>query len=120
MYVCRIAEGNADGLIKSIERLANKYYLVENLFEQGAKAADQWLSCENSDDRALHNLVEKYKHLTMFELGIEGINEKHEQEQKLLYSEIDQSVGKLRRRAVAVLLLLIGVACGAAGLWIYL
>jgi hypothetical protein len=104
--ICHLSERNASGLIDSVERLAARYFLIENIVEQGAAAADQWLNCEETNREVLKELFARYKNLSMFDLGIEGVNEKHEASQRELYATVDQSVSRLRRR---VLLLLAGV-----------
>lgn len=101
-----IGQSNAIGLIDSIDRLADKYYLVENTAQQGKAAADQWLNCDAAAASELQDLISKYKNISMFELGIEGVNEKLLAQQSMLYSEIDQSVSRLRKRACFFLLIL--------------
>jgi hypothetical protein len=112
--VCHVAEGNAEGLVESVNKLSRKYYLLENITDQGRGAADRWLACEDADDKVLQRLMDKYQNLTMFELGIEGINEQWEEQQDKLYTDIDQSVGKLRRRAGLFILITIALAAGVA------
>lgn len=106
MDINGIAQSNAIGLIDSIDSLADKYYLVENTAQQGKAAADQWLNCGDPTASELQDLISKYKNLSMFELGIEGGNETYMAQQQKFYSEIDQSVSRLRKRACFFLLIL--------------
>jgi len=114
MDINGIAQSNAIGLIDSIDRLADKYYLVENTAQQGKVAADQWLNCDDDPANELQDLISKYKNLSMFELGIEGVNETYIAQQQELYSKIDQSVSRLRKRAFFFLLILFEAGIVAA------
>ncbi len=115
MDIGNISESKTIALIKTIYRLADRYYLIENIIEQGRSAAEQWLNCRDNSDEPLHSLVRKYQNLSMFDLGIEGVNENYQQQ--VLYAAVDQSVGKLRRRALVLLLI---IAVLAAALSVYL
>ncbi len=103
--ICAVDEFNARGLVESVERLREKYYLIESLMEQGSIAAEQWLNCGEVNDKALQEMLNKYRHTTLFELGIEGINEQHESKQNALYLQIDYTVQEMRRRTLKRLLL---------------
>lgn len=116
--ICRVSEHTAIGLIDVSGRLAKKYYLIENIMQQGETAADNWLSCESDDGSALKNLVEKYENLSMFDLGIEGVNEAQEESQKQFYTAVDEDVGKLRRRALVVGVLIVLVVSAATAYWL--
>lgn len=111
---CNAGEFQAIELINSIEELASKYYFFENIALQGEAAADKWLGCEDVDDDALRDLIEKYKNVTMSELGIEGLSEKFAVQQNDLYVSVDRSVAKIRQRAIVILLLLIGTGVTTA------
>ncbi|MCG6970510.1 MAG: hypothetical protein LJE85_12160 [Gammaproteobacteria bacterium] len=110
MDVGNISKSKTIALINAIHRLADKFYLIENIVEQGKTAADQWLNCQDEDLKPLQALVSKYENLTMFDLGIEGINEDYDDQQQVLYASVDQSVGKLRRRALVILLIITSLA----------
>ena len=120
MDVCNIGDSKAQALMSTIQRLAQKYFLIENLLEQGKTAADQWLNCTDGDHNILRDLVIKYENVTMFDLGIEGVNEAYDAQQQALYSAVGQSVGKLRRRALLILLVIGGITAGGAAAYIYL
>lgn len=112
--IANLSERNAGGLIDAVENLAGKYYLIENIIEQGTAAADVWLNCETEERQALKDIVAKYQNLSMFDLGIEGVNETHQARQRELYAEVDQSVGRLRRRVLLLLLAFTGVSAVVA------
>jgi hypothetical protein len=112
MDICNVSKSKTIALINAIYRLTEKYYLMENIFEQGKTAADQWLGCHEEERQPLTELVNKYQNLTMFDLGMEGINEQYNEQQQALYASVDQSVGKLRRRALMILF--IGTAIALA------
>ncbi|KPJ92799.1 MAG: hypothetical protein AMJ53_08665 [Gammaproteobacteria bacterium SG8_11] len=110
MEVGNVGPSKSAALIETIHRLEKKYYLIENIVEQGKNAADQWLNCQEAEDHPLQELVSKYQNLTMFDLGIEGINDQYDEQQQVLYASVDQSVGKLRRRALIILLIISSLA----------
>ena len=112
--ICNLSERNADGLIDTVDRLSDKYALIENIINQGTAAADQWLNCEDVDGQALSGIVNKYKNLSMFDLGIEGVNNTHAASQHALYAAVDQSVGQMRRRALWLMLVILGLSGIAA------
>jgi len=119
--LCGISERNASGITKSLKRLSIKYYLIENIIETGEQAADQWLCCDTSTNDSLKALIEKYKNLSMFDLGIEGINAQHESDQQQLYTAINQTVGDIRNRTFVVLITLFAlfVVVGMVLFWIF-
>jgi hypothetical protein len=110
MDIGNIGHSKTNALIETIDRLAKKYYLIENIVEQGKTAADQWLNCQDDEEPPLQELVKKYQNLTMFDLGIEGTNEQYNEQQQQLYASVDQSVGKLRRRTLIILLVITSLA----------
>ena len=105
MDIGNIGESKTNALIDTIHRLAKRYYLIENIVEQGKTAADQWLNCQDDENKPLQTLVMKYQDLTMFDLGIEGTNEEYNEQQQELYASVEQSVGKLRQRTIIVVLI---------------
>jgi hypothetical protein len=117
---CRLSERTAVGIVNSVERLADKYYLIENIIQQGKQCADVWLSCETNQKPTLVELVEKYRDLSMFDLGIEGINAEHEEQQQQFYSSIDQSVGKLRQRVLIWTASLTCIGLTATAVYVFL
>lgn len=110
MEICNISRSKTLALIDTIHRLAGKYYLMENIIEQGKTAADQWLGCPDEDTQVLQELVLKYQNLSMFDLGFEGVNEQYDEQQQALYASVNQSVGKLRLRTFFIILAIISLA----------
>jgi hypothetical protein len=110
MEIGNVSESKTIALINTIHRLAKKFYLIENIVEQGKTAADQWLNCQDDEVKPLHTIVDKYQHLSMFDLAAEGVNKEYDEQQQELYISVDQSVGKLRRRALVILLIITSLA----------
>lgn len=110
MDICNVGKNKTVALINTIHRLTEKFYLLDNIFDQGKTAADQWLNCQDEEQQPLQELVTKYKDLSMFDLGLEGVNEQYNEQQQALYASLDQSVGKLRRRSLVFLLIAAAVA----------
>jgi len=108
-----ISTRNANELIDTVDHFSGKYALIENIIDQGASTADKWITCEEMEGGGLFRIVKKYKNLTMFDLGIEGVNAEHEASQRALYETVDQSVGRMRRRALLIILGIAGV-CAVA------
>lgn len=106
MEIGNISESKTTALINTIYRLAKKFYLIENIVEQGKSAADRWLNCQDEEVNPLRTIVDKYQHLSMFDLAVEGVNKEYDEQQQELYISVDQSVGKLRRRALVILLII--------------
>lgn len=104
MRICKLGEIQTTGLIHTVNELAKKYYLIENTKEQGEKAAEQWLNCVENPPDLLKDIIFKHKNLTLFELGIEGLNESYLQHQANLYSSTDDLVRQLRKKALFILL----------------
>ena len=110
MDIGNIGHSKTIALIETIDRLAKKYYLIENIVEQGKTAADQWLNCLDDEEKPLQTLVTKYRNLSMFDLGIDGTNAEYNEQQQELYTSVDHSVGKLRRRTLFILLIITSLA----------
>lgn len=117
MVVCRLGEIKATTLIESVHELAEKYYLLESIIEQGERAAEHWLNCDTEDNPALKQIITKYQDLSMYELGIEGVNKKHLAQQDSLYASTNEDVHRLRIRAIWFIIALAGVA---EVIWYYL
>lgn len=98
--VCELSEHSVLGIVDSLDRLSKKFYLIENIIEQGKEAADQWLCCDDAEAGVLSKLVNKYRNLSMFELGLEGVNQEYDEKQQQLYSDVDASIMMLRRRTL--------------------
>jgi len=109
MDICNVSRSKTIALINAIYRLAAKYYLLENIFDVGKIAADQWLNCRDDKKVSLQELVRKYRDLTMFDLGIEGVNNTYNDQQQALYASVEKSVTRLRRRTLLILLIIAGV-----------
>jgi hypothetical protein len=110
---CALGKLNAEDAINNIDAYARKYYVVEHIREQGEIAADEWLSCTDEGGlNPLQKIIKKYQNLTLADLGIEGVNPAYQLQQKQLFASVDRSVGKLRRRNLLGLLLVLTIIWG--------
>lgn len=107
--ICGLGKLNAEDAINNIDAYARKYYVIEHISEQGEIAADEWLSCQENAENPLQKIINKYQNLTLADLGIEGVNPRYQLEQKQLFASVDRSVGKLRRRNLLGLLLVLTI-----------
>lgn len=103
---CQIPQSSAMCMVDSLCVLIEKNLLVENISQQGADAADQWLACDTSGDDKLARLVKQYRGKTLREFGIEGISTRYEAQQKLLYLGVDDSVERVQRRSKMLLFII--------------
>ena len=110
--ICHLGKLNAEDGVANIESYAKKYYVIEHIREQGEIAADEWLSCVENADNELRKIILKYRNLTLADLGIEGVNPTYQLQQKQLFDSVDKSIGRLRRRSLIGLLLVLGIVWG--------
>ncbi|MFQ5470019.1 MAG: hypothetical protein ACE5EH_06870 [Gammaproteobacteria bacterium] len=104
---------NASGLIESNERLFNKYQYIENIYNYGWSTAKAWLNDEGNETDNLFDLHERYKRLSMSDLGIEGIKEKTESifgVETLVVPAVKKDQVKSSRVKIIILWLLLIVA----------
>ena len=64
---------NAEGLVSSINRMMDKYYLLENIYHEGEAAAERWLTNDNADCSELKTLLENYQEFTMLDMNAAGM-----------------------------------------------
>jgi len=64
---------NAEGLVNSICRMMDKYYLLENIYHDGESAAERWLTSENADCAELTSLLNHYQDFTMLDMSAAGL-----------------------------------------------
>lgn len=110
--ICHLGKHNAEDAVANIESYAKKYYVIEHIREQGEIAADEWLSCVENTDNTLKKIIIKYRDLTLADLGIEGVNPRYQLQQKQLFDSLDRSIGRLRRRSLVGVLLVLGIVWG--------
>ena len=96
----------SDRLINSLNDLSKKYFIIESVKEQGEAAAEQWLNCEDKPRNYLKEIIAKYENSTMFEQGIEGVNERNLKHQEVEFLSTEAKINKLRRKSIYFLLFL--------------
>lgn len=64
---------NIEGLVSSINRMMENYYLLENIFHEGESAAEQWLTNDDADCSELKVLLESYKEFTLMDMKAAGM-----------------------------------------------
>lgn len=64
---------NAEGLVSSIHRMMQKYYLLENIYFEGESAAEKWLVDENCECTELKRLLESYDDFTLMDMNAAGM-----------------------------------------------
>jgi len=99
IVTCHMPHSSAASRLDSIEDMARQYGLIDNIVQQGSGDAENWLTCEDSENDRLHSLVEKYRGHTMREYGIGTACSKNEAQQKLLFLGLDESMSRIYQRA---------------------
>lgn len=64
---------NVEGLVSSINRMMEKYYLLDNIYHEGESAAEIWLTNDNADCSELSKLLESYNDFTLMDMKAAGM-----------------------------------------------
>ncbi|WP_455208232.1 hypothetical protein [Kaarinaea lacus] len=79
-YLCNVLcdvfslpQHNGEGLVSSISRMMEKYYLLENIFHEGESAAERWLTHDDADCMDLKTLLDTYQEFTMLDMNAAGM-----------------------------------------------
>jgi hypothetical protein len=64
---------NIEGLVSSINRMMDKYYLLENIYHEGEASAEQWLTNDDADCSELKVLMESYIDFTLMDMKAAGM-----------------------------------------------
>ena len=64
---------NIEGLVSSISRMMEKYYLLDNIYHEGEAAAELWLTDENADCTELEKLLNSYNDFTLMDMKAAGM-----------------------------------------------
>jgi len=67
---------NAEGLVSSINRMMDKYYLLENIYHEGEAAAEKWLTSDTTECSELKTLLDNYQEFTMLDMNAAGMKSK--------------------------------------------
>jgi hypothetical protein len=68
-----VPDKNAAGLVESNARLYKRYQLIENIYNQGWRAAKAWQDGDEQGSSLLEPLLRRYHDLSMSTLGREGV-----------------------------------------------
>ena len=64
---------NIEGLVSSISRMMDEYYLLENIFHEGEAAAEHWLTKDDADCMELKILLDSYSDFTLMDMKAAGM-----------------------------------------------
>ena len=64
---------NIEGLVSSINRMMDEYYLLENIYHEGEGAAENWLTNDDADCLELKILLDSYKDFTLMDMKAAGM-----------------------------------------------
>ena len=64
---------NIEGLISSINRMMENYYLLENIFHEGEASAEVWLTNDDADCLELKTLLDNYREFTLMDMKAAGM-----------------------------------------------
>lgn len=69
----KLPQHNGEGLVSSINRMMEKYYLLENIYHDGEAAAERWLTNDEADCMDLKTLLDNYQEFTMMDMNAAGM-----------------------------------------------
>ncbi|WP_455202241.1 hypothetical protein [Kaarinaea lacus] len=69
----KLPQHNGEGLVSSISRMMEKYYLLENIYHDGEAAAERWLTNDDADCMDLRILLDNYEEFTMLDMNAAGM-----------------------------------------------
>ena len=69
----KLPQHNGEGLVSSISRMMEKYYLLENIYHDGEAAAERWLTNDEADCMELKALLDNYQEFTMMDMNAAGM-----------------------------------------------
>ncbi len=69
----KLPQHNGEGLVSSIGRMMEKYYLLENIYREGEAAAEGWLTNDEADCMELKELLDNYREFTMMDMNAAGM-----------------------------------------------
>lgn len=64
---------NIEGLVSSINRMMEEYYLLENIYHEGESAAENWLTNDDADCLELKRLLDSYSDFTLMDMKAAGM-----------------------------------------------
>lgn len=82
---------NIEGLVSSINRMMNEYYLLENIFHEGEAAAENWLTNDDADCMELKILLDSYSDFTLMDMKAAGMKSSVETHQTQFQQQTKQN-----------------------------
>ena len=64
---------NIEGLVSSINRMMENYYLLENIYHEGEASAEVWLTKDDADCLELKSLLDNYRDFTLMDMKAAGM-----------------------------------------------
>ena len=64
---------NIEGLVSSIKRMMENYYLLENIYHEGEASAEVWLTNDHADCQELKTLADHYRDFTLMDMKAAGM-----------------------------------------------
>ncbi|WP_455222301.1 hypothetical protein [Kaarinaea lacus] len=119
-YLCNVVcdafklpQHSGEGLVSSINRMMEKYYLLENIYHDGEAAAERWLTHDDADCAELKALLDNYQEFTLMDMNAAGMKSNTPQ---FNAQSVAEPVGKKPSLAGRMLLALfvMGALLGAA------
>lgn len=104
---------SGEGLVSSINRMMEKYYLLENIFHDGEAAAERWLTNDDADCAELKGLLDNYQEFTLMDMNAAGMKS-NSPEVKSQYAAEPVSAKSSSASKVLLTLVVMGTLLGAA------
>jgi hypothetical protein len=109
----RLPQHNGEGLVSSINRMMEKYYLLENIYHDGESAAERWLTNDEADCMELKALLENYQEFTMMDMNAAGMKS-NSPEIKSQYVSAPANGKSSSANKMVITIIVIGAMLGAA------
>ena len=109
----KLPQHNGEGLVSSINRMMEKYYLLENIYHDGEAAAERWLTNDEADCMDLKLLLDNYQEFTMMDMNAAGMKS-NTPEFKAQHASITGSAKTPSGNRMLITIIVIGAMLGAA------
>ena len=109
----KLPQHNGEGLVSSINRMMEKYYLLENIYHDGEAAAESWLTNDEADCMELKALLDNYQEFTMLDMNAAGMKS-DTPEFKARYAPEPSSRNSSSGNKMVITILIVGAMLGAA------
>ncbi|HEY5603416.1 MAG TPA: hypothetical protein VIM41_09920 [Gammaproteobacteria bacterium] len=109
----RLPQYNGEGLVSSINRMMEEYYLLENIYREGEAAAERWLTHDEADCAELKTLLGNYQEFTMLDMSAAGMKSGSMKSNSPYTADTSGGKSSLAGR-IMITLIVIGVLAGVA------